>query len=215
MPDGQLNLEELLADLGFDSPEAHQAALALLREEGLVSRRPKTFISRDKKPRVREALQSRFLAHCADAECSRLGRERARTSGLAPVLAGRRAACQVCQGANNRRAFARARQACVENGITQWLIVGGSPNLRSDLAAYLAEAPELRIDVDEGRSGDSKSDRARARRVQAIAILSRSEINHKHTAVYTGEFKDKVILIPARGLEALFEGMERHARGAR
>lgn len=215
MPEGQLNLEELLAELGFDTPGPLAAALAVLRGEGVISARPKTFISEGKKPRVREALQARFVAHCADAECTRLGKERARAQGLAPSLSGRRSACQVCQGANNRRAFERARQACREQGITQWLIVGGSPNLRIDLASYLEEAPELRIDVDEGRSGDSKTDRARGRRAQAIAILSRSEINHKHTAVYTGEFKEKVILIPARGLEALFEGMERHARSRR
>ena len=68
MPEGQLNLEELLAELGFDTPGPLDAALAVLREQGVISARPKTFISEGKKSRVREALQARFVAHCADPE---------------------------------------------------------------------------------------------------------------------------------------------------
>lgn len=215
MPDGQVNLEDWLATRGFESGKARKRALEALRETGVISARPRTFISEDKLARAAEALGTRFTVHCPQAACARIARERAAGGGTQLVAAASRGACSVCQGSNTRRAFLTAREACERAGVLRWLIVGGSPAMREELRDYLRGAPRLELTLDEGDSNDGRTVRARGLRAQAIAILATSQINHKDTAIYTREFKDKIVLVPARSLEALFAEMERRARGGR
>ncbi|MBI5836148.1 MAG: hypothetical protein HZB25_02775 [Candidatus Eisenbacteria bacterium] len=213
MPDGHVNLDTWLAESGFDTSRLRARAVAALKAGGVIGERPRVNISEDKLGRAAEALRAAFAVHCPDKDCARFAKEAA--GGREVVATARREACAFCVGSNSRRAFERARRACVDSGLVRWLVVGGSPNYRQDLLSYLDGAPELEVVLDEGRSHDSRALRARGARAQAIAILATTQINHKDTAVYTRDFKPKVITVPARGLEALFEEMERRAkRGA-
>jgi hypothetical protein len=213
MPQGHRNLEQWLTEQGFESRKRREAALEVLRETGVIGGRPRVNISEDKLVKAAATLAARYAVHCPDPDCARLARELAAADGRAVVAAASRNACCVCGGSNSRRAFERARRACAASGLVRWLVVGGSPNYRQDLRSYLDGAPELEVDVDEGRSHDARANRSRAQRAQAIIILATTQIDHKDTAVYIGEFRSKVITVAARGLEALFEAMERRCRG--
>ena len=213
MPEGHRNLEQWLAEQGFGSKKLREAALAVLRETGVIGGRPRVHISEDKLDRAAGELAARYAVHCPDRDCARLAKEMAAAGGRVVISAANRGACVVCRGSNSRRAFERARRACVAAGLVRWLVVGGSPSFRQDLQRYLEPAPELSVDLDEGRSHDSRLLRSRAQRAQAIVILATSQIDHKDTAVYTGDFRAKVITVASRGLEGLFEAMERRAGG--
>ena len=215
MPGDSLPLDDWLAELGYDSPDSQELALAALRDAGVLSGRPRQAIAADKQARAEAALEAAFVVHCSDPGCMKLARERAAARAARPIATPRRAACEICQGANTRRAFERARTECVARGVTRWLVVGGSPSLRLEMKELLKLAPGLEVDLDDGSTGDSRAKLARGRRAQAIAILGSSQINHKDTAVYTSEFRERVIEISTRSLERLFEAMERHAKGKR
>lgn len=215
MPGDSLPLDEWLSELGYDSPDTRERALGALRDAGVLSGRPRQAIAAEKQARAEAALEAAFIIHCSDPSCRKLAGERAAPRGSQPIATQRRAACEICQGANTRRAFERASTECLARGVTRWLVVGGSPNLRGELKELLKLAPGLEVDLDDGSTGDSRAKLARGRRAQAIAILGSSQINHKDTAIYTSEFRERVIEISTRSLERLFEAMERHAKGKR
>jgi hypothetical protein len=212
MADEVVNLDSWLANEGFDARDQRELAIAALREARILSARPKAGIAADKVPNAAAALHERFAVHCSSSQCAELSQRMAVSSGRRTVCTKNRSACRVCEGSNTRRAFVGARRACEERGLTQWLIVGGSPAWREKLDLFLQDLKGWDVIMDDGREGDSKEDRARARRAQAIAIVGRSQIAHKHTRVYQTEFRSKVVLVPSTGLEALFKEMEKRSR---
>ena len=94
-------IDDVLADLGFRTAAARQAARAALEEAGLTNPR-KQRIALAKLDAVKAALAARLAPVCARPAC------RAAAAGRAIVDAAEAAHCAICGGSANRAAIDRA-----------------------------------------------------------------------------------------------------------
>ncbi len=146
------DIDEELGRLGFVSAEARRTARAVL-EEARLTRPGRRRMAVEKRDRLRDALEQRFLFLCP--EClqeapNANGRERV---AVAPEQ------CSECGGSANRREAARLAEALRASGKRRLLVVGGSPGTRQDLKRQLAGATELRM--IEGSGGVRRRDAER------------------------------------------------------
>lgn len=204
-----LPLRELLAELGFDSDDTHARARAAL-EEAQLTRPGKVNIDGAKRAAVEELLDGQFHVSCGVAECDE------QAGGRVLVHTGTPAACRICGGSSNRRAFRLAEQAFDNAGIRNVVVVGGSPATRDELSQGKPESWELRlIDGTERRNGElARSD---LRWADIVLVWGSSELDHKVSELYTRDpaFRHKVVLASRRGVAALLEEAIAHCQKAR
>lgn len=201
-----LDIGALLTELGFDTADSAARARAVLEEEHLT-RPGKTRIDAAKRPRIEEALATRFLVTCGAPEC-------ARGAGMREVaIAASLARCSVCHGSANRRSITEAQTTLRKAGISRILVVGGSPALHEELRRTAPADWELRlVDGTARRTGDAA--RSDLKWAQLVLIWGATELDHKVSTLYTdprdGGRKDLVI-VNRRGIAALFEAASKHA----
>lgn len=198
------DIDEELGRLGFLSAEARRAARAVLEEAGLT-RPGRRRMAVDKRDRLRNALERRFLFLCA--ECQRAapngdGRERV---SVAPEQ------CAECGGSANRREAELLAEALAAAGQRRLLIVGGSPGTRQDLARHLAGAAELRL--IEGSGGVRRRDADRhIAWADLVVVWGPTELAHKVSNLFTASplARGKLVHVTRRGVAALCREVRLH-----
>lgn len=191
---------------GLELPEPRARARQALEEEGLT-RPGKKRISDEKVPRVEALLAARFFRHCGSPECLRVAQQ----SGREPLLAAKRA-CERCGGSDNHRAGIALIEAFRRCSFRKLCVVGGSPSVRQELRAELADSIELKmVDGTERRTGDQA--RADMEWADLVLVWGASELHHKVSMLYTqgpSALRHKVLTVPRRGVAALLGAAVEH-----
>ncbi|HXF51344.1 MAG TPA: hypothetical protein VNM43_06650 [Dehalococcoidia bacterium] len=203
------DIDEELGRLGFVSAEARRTARAVL-EEARLTRPGRRRMAVEKRDRLREALEQRFLFLCA--ECLQEapngnGRERV---AVAPEQ------CSECGGSANRREAARLAEALRAAGKRRLLIVGGSPGTRQDLKRQLAGAAELRM--IEGSGGVRRRDADRhIAWADLVVVWGPTELAHRVSNLFTESAlaRGKLVQVPRRGVAALCRQVRLHLARSR
>lgn len=187
-------IADLLAGLGLAGADA-AAARGALEAAGLTNPR-KTRISTGKVEAARAAVDAAFARLCR--ACAAAGDPSGRR-----VLEVPAAACTRCSGSRASRALAELVAACSGAGIARLVVVGGSPDIRRELAAALSPPLELRL-VD----GTARRTRSEAQGDLAwadlVLVCGATELAHKVSTLYTrGGGPAPVVTSPRRGVEAI------------
>lgn len=195
-------IPEFLATLGLTGADADRAR-AMLEEEGITNPR-KTRLSAAKLDAARAAIDARFARFCAP--CA----ERTDAAGRRVVIVAA-ASCARCGGSRMDRALTEMVEACDAAGLRRIVVVGGSPDVRRELAA-VEGGPELRL-VD----GTERRTRAEAQRDLAwadlVVIGGSSELGHKVSNLYKGDAgATPVVTASRRGVEAIAGAVVEHVR---
>lgn len=194
---------ELLASLGLAGEDA-ELGRAVLEQAGLTNPR-KARISRGKEPAVRAAL---------DAEIARLCRRCAGATADEPrvVVIVAPELCTRCAGSANARALEDLAGAATRAGVTRLVVVGGSPDIRRELAR-LPPPLDVRLVVGvDRRTGEQ------ARRdvdwADVVVVCGSSELQHKVSNLYTREpaARGKLVVSSRRGVEAIAGEVVEHLR---
>jgi hypothetical protein len=204
---GDLEIDGLLAELGFRNPEARALGRGALEEAGLT-RPGKRNLTPSKRERVEQVLAQRFALCCIRPHC----RAAAGATGRVVVILDGAAAgsCEFCGGSSNRSAWERALSAMARRGWKRLVVVGGSPALHHELRALVGDRIELRlIDGTARRTGhDAGHDLAWADR---IVIWGATLRDPKVSQLYTDRRSPMVITVARRGLTALADALVRSA----
>ncbi|MGI8974500.1 MAG: hypothetical protein ACR2HI_10040 [Gaiella sp.] len=122
------------------------------------------------------------------------------------------AQCARCGGSATRRALDGLAAACRSTGLGRIVVVGGSPDVRRELAA-VADSVEIRL-VD----GTERRTRSQALRdidwADVVVIAGASELAHKVSLLYTREpgARGKLVTSSRRGVEAIAAAIGEHLR---
>ena len=203
-------IADLLASLGLAGEDAEMGR-SVLEAAGLTNPR-KSRISADKEPAAREAI---------DAEIARLCRRCDEATSAEPrlVVLVPPEACARCAGSANARALGDLASAAAAAGVTRLVVVGGSPDIRLELARLPAPL-EVRLVVGvERRTGEQ------ARRdvdwADVVVVCGSSELYHRVSNLYTREpaARGKLVVASRRGVEAIagevVEHLSRRGRARR
>lgn len=198
-----LEIDALLAELGFRNPDARVLARRALEAAGLT-RPGKRNLAAAKRPRVEELLAARFARACPREHC----RAEAAATGRELVALDNAAAagCEFCGGSANRSAWEQALTAMARRGWRRLVVVGGSPALHTELRALAGDRIDLRLVDGTARrtAGDAAHDLAWADR---IVVWGATLLDHKVSQLYTDRRSPKVISVARRGLTALAEAI--------
>jgi len=189
-------IDELLAELGFRTPELQQRARAVLEQAQLTNAR-KQNISSAKRETVGRVLGERFILVCARASC-----RHAAGAGREVLHASRPTDCAICGGQQNRVEVDRAIAALVARGMRRLVVVGGSPGTHGELRALVGNRLDLRVvtGTDRRTGRDAKGDLAWA---DLVVVWGATELKHKVSKLYTDGKPRHVVTCPKRGIAAL------------
>ena len=196
-----VGIPDFLASLGLTGTDAERARAALEAER--ITNPRKTRLSAGKLEAARAAIDDRFARFCAS--CA--GRT---DPGGREVVVVATASCTRCGGSRNDRALAEMVEACDSAGLRRIVVVGGSPDVRRELAA--AGGPELKL-VD----GTARRTKPEALRDLAwgdlVVICGSSELAHKVSNLYKGDTgPTPVVTAPRRSVEAIAGAVVEHVR---
>ena len=197
-----VGIPDFLASLGLTGADAERAR-AVLEDERITNPR-KTRLSTGKLEAARAAIDDRFARFCAS--CA--GRTDAGGRDVVVVAA---ASCTRCGGSRNERALTEMVEACDSADLRRIVVVGGSPDVRRELAA-VAGGPELKL-VD----GTARRTKPEALRDLAwgdlVVICGSSELAHKVSNLYKGDTgPTPVVTAPRRSVEAIAGAVVEHVR---
>ncbi|HET8569604.1 MAG TPA: hypothetical protein VFM93_11545 [Candidatus Limnocylindria bacterium] len=202
-----VEIDAFLAERGFRTPEARRAARAVLEAAGLTNPR-KSRLSDGKLGPAREALARELVRACGETVCAEAA---ARREGARAVTADPED-CEICGGSANARAAVRFSAACAGRR-PRLVVVGGSPDVRRELARLIGRDAELRL-VDG--TGTMTADRARAdvRWADLVVVAGASELSHKVSVPYrsAADGREKVIVVPKRGVAAIIDAATERLR---
>lgn len=198
----EVTIPEFLASLGLTGADVGRAR-AVLEAEAITNPR-KTRLSAAKLDAARAAIDARFARFCAPCAA------RTDSAGREVVLVAP-ASCARCGGSRNDRALTEMVEVCEVAGLRRIVVVGGSPDVRRELAG-IAGGPELRL-VD----GTERRTRAEAQRDlewgDLVVIAGSSELGHKVSNLYKGGAGGTpVVTSSRRGVEAIAGAVVEHAR---
>ena len=199
-------IAELLATLGLTGDDAEMAR-AVVEAAGLTNPR-KSRISREKAVAVRDAI---------DAEIARLCRRCAEAAKGEPrlVVVVSPEQCARCAGSANTRALDELAAAAASAGVTRLVVVGGSPDIRRELARLPSSLDVRLVNGVERRTGEQ------ARRdvdwADVVVVCGSSELYHKVSNLYTREpaARGKLVVSSRRGVEAIVREVVEHLRRRR
>lgn len=200
------DIAQLLASLGYGTPEAQQRARAHLEAQGLT-RAGKTRISDEKLERVKASLSAKFAVVCANPQCAT-----AVARGREIVHAIPQTACEHCGGSDNRKAFLRLEAAARRRNVSKLVVVGGSPSVREELRAQAPVSWQLRL-IDGTERRTSKDAQADLDWADVVLVWGGSELDHKVSRLYTDApppTRRKIVQIARRGIAALLNAASEH-----
>ncbi len=201
-----VDIRELLGELGFGLEESQSLALAELETQG-VTRPGKARISLAKRDRVREILAARFAVLCSSPSCVARG-----AHGRTVVLADPISACEHCAGSGHQRAFRRLAEAAAKKHVRRFVIVGGSPTQRLEVEEGRAPGWELRM-VDGTERHTARQAEANLAWADLVLVWGSTELDHKVSRLYTqvqGADRRKIVHLARRGVEALLDAASDH-----
>lgn len=192
-----VSLAELLSKHGFEGKNADMA-LDFLQERRLT-RPGKKRIAISKTDNVLEVLREAFIQVCGKDACTRRSagdlRKQVRTDARY---------CDICGGQDNRRAVDEMLSAMRCRGVKKLLVMGGSPNTRSELERLCNTSCELRFITDEDSSADKKIIPQRDW-ADIVVIWKSTQISHKMTTALRRS--PKAITVTRRGITALADAV--------
>lgn len=204
------DLDHWLTTAGYEAPPARSLARATLESVGLT-RPGKMRLSDDRLAKAEVALRQVAFLHCASPACTAA----AQASGLQTFPTERRERCSHCHGSDNLRAIHDFVAAAKKAGVTQVVIVGGSPSTREELERSLARHLSLRL-VDGTERRPIERAKADLEWGQLVLLWGASELHHKVSRQYADaspEQRRKQVHVARRGISQLLHaGLEHLAR---
>lgn len=199
-----LDIHELLSELGFAAEEAHAKARDALHAAKLTNPR-KTRIDEAKRPQVEALLSERFLVTCGNDACDARAGVREVLSADSPDH------CAVCAGSANKRTLDTARELARKAGIAHIVVVGGAPRVHEELRRLTPPEWDVRIVVGTVRRtlDQAKSDMLWA---DLILVWGSTELDHKVSELYTVHRDPRCVVINRRGLSSLFDAVSEHVK---
>jgi hypothetical protein len=205
---GAVNIDQLLREEGFDTPNSCARARGELEKAGLTHR-GKTGIDASKVEPSRAALRTALVRTCG-SRCLELDRQapgRAREEVRVTP-----ASCEVCGGSNNRRAAIACIRVLQRKRVERVVIVGGTPSqLRSVAELFAGAGISLRFVDGTNASAGRREALANRRWAQLVVIWFPTPLRHAVSDQYTEEPPHhlRVVVIPRRSIEALCDEVRR------
>lgn len=195
MPDA--DLDGLLGTLGYVGQPALRAARETLVAAGLTSGK-KRRIDTAKIAAVRAALERALVPVCGAVTCTAAAGQRGPTARPVETVAS---SCAICGGSENTRAAVRLA-ARGRGQRPRLLVVGGSPEARTQLVELTRGVAELRLVDGLGRATEdhAKADIAWA---EVVLIWGSTQLDHKVSNHYAKAAN--AITVPKRGVAALLD----------
>ena len=195
-------LAEFFSSLGLSGGSAARAR-AVLEQDGITNPR-KTRISAAKLELARAAVERRFARFC-DSCAARTDPQRREVVRVPST------ACARCGGSRNNRALVELEEACAAAGLRRVVVVGGSPDVRRELAAVGGPVELRLVDGTERRTkGEALRDLDWA---DLVIVAGSSELAHKVSTLYTKERGGTPVVTAARrGVEAIAGAVVEHVR---
>jgi len=194
-------IDELLAGLGLEGEGARLGRAALERAR----------LTNPRKRRISDAKLDAARA-AVDAEIARLCRRCAEGPAREsrPVFVVPAQACARCGGSANARAVDDLAAAAAAAGVRRIVLVGGSPDVRRELA-QLQDRLELRL-VDGTESRRKQEARRDVAWADVVAVAGSSELGHRVSELYTRDdaARGKLVVSSRRGVEAIVAEIVRH-----
>ena len=192
------DLDELLATFGYTGDVARHAARDALVAAGLTSGK-KRRIDTAKVAAVRSALERALVPVCRSATCVTAA---ARLNAGARPVETEPAACAICGGSENRRAATRLAASARGGRRPRLVVVGGSPEARTQLVTLARGVADLRLVDGLGRATEdhARTDIAWA---DVVLIWGSTQLDHKVSNHYSRAAS--AITVPRRGVAALLD----------
>ncbi|MCB9844765.1 MAG: hypothetical protein H6811_02095 [Phycisphaeraceae bacterium] len=199
---------DFLRELGYAGPLA--LIDPLLEAAGLSSAK-KPRIHPDKREAVAQLIEARLVLACGRGDCQ----------AAACAAAGERIValsagpehCEICGGSVNAAAVERMIEACRGAGWRRLVVVGGSPNARSELERLVGGRLELRL-IDGTRARSARLARGDLAWADRIVVWGATQLDHKVSTLYDGPKKVQIAIRSVKGVaEAVAESARRQGRG--
>lgn len=206
-PVRDIAIDEMLGSLGLTDRAAREAGRAAIEAAGLT-RPGKTRIAAEKRAAVAAAVRDGLALACTSERCRQLAATAHPGVALIAVPAE---ACPICGGSANRRAVGELAEACGRAGVARVLVVGGSPDIRRELAATVGDGVDLRlVDGTQRRTGRQAADDIRW--AQVIVVCGATELDHKVSQLYTRDpaARGRVVVSNRRGVAAIADELRTH-----
>ena len=196
MPDA--DLDELLGTLGYRGEPARRAARETLVAAGLTSGK-KRRIDAAKAAFVRAALERALIPVCTSVTCAAEAERRSPTARPVETEAN---SCAICGGSENTRAAVRLAASARGHRRPRLVVVGGSPEARTQLVELTRGVAELRLVDGLGRATEdhARTDIAWA---DVVLVWGSTQLDHKVSNHYAKAAN--AITAPKRGVAALLD----------
>jgi hypothetical protein len=198
-----VDIRDFLRGEGLDTPESQARGRSLLQAHALTHEKKKR-MSSDKLGRARRLLAC-LTRVCDDDVCRTLAEADREQVSVRPR------SCSVCRGSESRRWCVHLSRVLREAGISQCLVVGGTPVYWDEMKRYLENPKGWRI-VDgtqrAPRSGRAKADQ---RWCDLCIIWAPSPLRH----TVSNQYKDasRRVTVTGRSIKALCRTVIEHVAG--
>lgn len=201
---GDIEVGELLGELGFGADATRAIARAALEAAGLLNPK-KQRVSLAKREAIETLLEQRYAVRCTQPAC------RADLGGREWVEAVPRERCRICHGSSSAAAQQRLASLIARKGLSRWVVVGGSPATHEELLGLTGIGWELRL-VD----GTVRRTKQKAEQdldwAHSVVIWGATELDHKVSTLYVSSelHRRKLVKLNKRGVASLLEAMAEH-----
>jgi hypothetical protein len=208
--ESSISIDALLAELGVVTQASRDLAREALESAGLTNARKRNIAAR-KRDEVVSLINERFARVCSDARCQRVIARDPR-----PKLVTERFACEVCRGSSNTAAVEAMAAALVDAGRPRLLVVGGSPNARSELEKLLARTGVETQLVDGTVAISSTRADQWVAWADVVVVWGGTQLAHKvSTHFMKPEYSSKRLTLASRGMASLSAAVVEHLEGGR
>ena len=178
-PPAALDLRTALATAGFGADPA--AAFAALLRDPAAAPRALAATSVRGPEAFTTLLAERLRTVCHHADCRALA-----AASHWVVVDGTPAACAVCHGSDNDRAYARLSRAWREAGLGKLIVVGGAEDSFAELRRHneTHKHPDLRL-VEGGHRPDKRQARDLCRGADLVVLWGSTQVHHAETEVWS------------------------------
>ena len=193
-----VDVDELLATFGYAGEVARRAARDVLVAAGLTSGK-KRRIDAAKVVAVRGVLERALVPVCRSATCVAAA---ARLNAGARPVETEANSCAVCGGSENRRAAVRLAASAPGRRRPRLVVVGGSPEARTQLIGLTRGVADLRLIDGLGRATEDHA-RTDVAWADVVLIWGSTQLDHKVSNHYSRAAN--AITVPRRGVAALLD----------
>ena len=176
-----LEIDGLLHEEGFDTPEARSEARRCLQTAKLTNP-GKSRIHRSKIDTVNHLLLNSLFRVCSDAECLEMAKALAQGRTVVHVSAQ---CCQVCRGSDNCRDVTRLNRCLEKCGKLYVIIVGGTPTEHREIRALSRDSQVKYRFIDATKGNYDKTYiKAQSRKADMVIVWGSTPLPHKVSNIY-------------------------------